>query len=249
MCEEWMPNLTLSLTGEQYEQLPRNSAYQYDYLHGTALLSPRPQHYHAVLSFAGRVPPGPEELAGDIQVRPLQVADQAALPEIFADAFERVQPFSALSRERRLTAARLALEKTWQGGDGPWLRQASFTAVHTEREALLGAVTVTLVPGGDPADAEGYRWPEPAGVPHDTKGQPHLTWIFVSPLWKGGGIGSALLEQAAGALEKLGYADLWTTFMLGNDASTLWHWRNGFTLAPFPLSRRARRRQTRGPKE
>jgi GNAT superfamily N-acetyltransferase len=249
MCEEWMPNLTLSLTGEQYEQLPRNSAYQYDYRHGTALLSPRPKHYHAILKFAGRQLPGPEELSRDVQVRPMQAADQAALPEIFADAFMRVQPFGGLPMERRLAAARLALEKTWQGGDGPWLRQASFTAVHAERNAPLGAVAVTLVPGGDPADAESYRWPETAAVPQDAKGQPHLTWIFVSPLWKAGGIGSALLEKAVRALEKLGYADLWTTFMLGNDASTLWHWRNGFTLAAFPLSRRASRRESRGLRE
>jgi GNAT superfamily N-acetyltransferase len=248
MCEEWMPRVTLPLTAEQYEQLPRNPAYQYDYLDDTALLSPRPKHFHGVLDFAKWQAPNPDEISPDIEIRPMVAEDRPVLPTVFADAFERVQPFGSLAKDLRLNAANLTLEKTWRGGDGPWVRQATFTAAHVKNKTLLGGIAITLVPGGDPGGAESYRWDKPRrrlwhkGEP----GQPHLTWIFVSPLWRAGGIGSALLSKAVSALQALAYGSLWTTFLLGNDASMLWHWRNGFALAAHPLSRRALRREMSG---
>lgn len=250
MCDEWMSSVTLALSQEQYEQLPRNPAYQYDYLRGTAFLSPRPKYYHATLDFARWRAPAAAEISADVVIRPMLAEDHATLPEVFADAFERMQPFGGLAREQRLTAARLALEKTWRGGDGPWIQQASFTALHSQKQIPLGAILVTLVPGGDPGNAESYRWQEPAPEAFcEGTGQAHLTWVFVSPLWKMGGVGSALLARAVGSLRSLGFYSLWTTFLLGNDDSMLWHWRNGFELAPFPMSRRVLRREIRRDEE
>jgi hypothetical protein len=248
MCDEWMPNITLPLTAAQYEQLPRNAAYQYDYLHGAALLSPRPKHFHGILDFAKRQAPDPVQLSAAVQVRPMSLEDQVILPEVFAAAFEGVQPFGGLAREQRLTASRQVLTNTWQGGGGPLVRQASFTAVHADQKTPLGAIMITLVPGGAPGRAESYRWQEPPPrVWHNHPlAQPHLTWIFVAPRWKAGGVGSALLEAAVTSLNQLGHGSLWTTFLMGNDASVLWHWRNGFSLAPYPLSRRVLRREMKG---
>jgi L-amino acid N-acyltransferase YncA len=67
-----------------------------------------------------------------------------------------------------------------------------------------------------------------------------LTWIFVSPWMAGQGIGTALLAAAVKALRELGYEHLLSTFMLGNESSMLWHWRNGFQLLAFPGSMRRR---------
>jgi hypothetical protein len=39
-------------------------------------------------------------------------------------------------------------------------------------------------------------------------------------------------------LRQLDYAELWSTFVVGNDSSMLWHWRSGFRLFPHPGSRR-----------
>jgi GNAT superfamily N-acetyltransferase len=240
MCDEWMPSLTLSLAADQYQQLPRSSAYQYDYLRGTAILTPRPKHYHGTLDLSTWRLPAFAESSPPVKIRSASVDDHTTLAPLFADAFDRVQPFAGLTAERRLTAARLALERTVQGGDGPWIAEASFRAVHEETGSNLGAILITLVPGGDPADPENYRWQEPP--PPDLRGrelgQPHLTWVFVSPLWKSRGFGSALLDRSVKALRELGYQSLWTTFMMGNDASMLWHWCNGFALAPHPMSRR-----------
>jgi hypothetical protein len=36
----------------------------------------------------------------------------------------------------------------------------------------------------------------------------------------------------------MGFVQLATTFLVGNDASMLWHWRNGFQLLQYPNSRR-----------
>jgi hypothetical protein len=36
----------------------------------------------------------------------------------------------------------------------------------------------------------------------------------------------------------MGFTHLASTFLLGNDSSMLWHWRNGFQLAGYPGSRR-----------
>jgi GNAT superfamily N-acetyltransferase len=76
-------------------------------------------------------------------------------------------------------------------------------------------------------------------------GRPHLTWIFVGPWHAEHGIGSALLAAATQRLLAHRYRELASTFLLGNDASLLWHWRNGFRLLPNPISPRQIRRLVR----
>jgi GNAT superfamily N-acetyltransferase len=237
MCDEWMPKLALPLTGDQYSQLPRNSAYQYDLVEGIAHLTPRPRYFHGVMSFARRRVATPAVLSPDVYIRPVLGEDQTFLAEVFADAFAHGQPFGSLTRTERLIAARVTLAKTFAGGDGPWLRDASFAAISREDGKPFGAMLITLVPGGDAGNAECYRWSAPP--PDNLRAcQPHLTWVFVTPVWQDRGMASALLARAADALANSGYTSLWSTFLLGNDESMLWHWRNGFELAPYPLSRR-----------
>ncbi len=52
------------------------------------------------------------------------------------------------------------------------------------------------------------------------------------------GIGSGLLAHASNSLVELGYTELLSSFILGNESSMLWHWRNGFELLPYSGSRR-----------
>jgi L-amino acid N-acyltransferase YncA len=61
-----------------------------------------------------------------------------------------------------------------------------------------------------------------------------LTWIFVSPWFQRHGVGMALLAECVERLRSLGYSELASTFLLGNESSTLWHWRAGFRLLPHP---------------
>ncbi len=63
-----------------------------------------------------------------------------------------------------------------------------------------------------------------------------MTWVFVAPLFTGEGVGTALLNAAVRQLLALGYTELASTFLAGNDSSMLWHWRQGFRLLAHPAS-------------
>jgi ribosomal protein S18 acetylase RimI-like enzyme len=228
MCDEWMPTLRLRLARHEFDQLPRHPAYKYEYLNGTALLSPWPRHLHAVLDLS-RLPDPP---VGPHPLRPVQRSDEAALVDVFAAAFRRVQPFGALDEPTLRVAAQQCLTRALGGGDGPWVEAASFAAHSPGSAALVGASLITLVPGGAPATSHAYLWQEeaPADLWQRGAGQPHLTWICVHPWHRTLGIGSALLHASGRVLREHGYTSLWTTFLVGNDASMLWHWRNRFEL-------------------
>jgi GNAT superfamily N-acetyltransferase len=237
MCDEWMPHLLLPLTMEEFRRLPRNAAYKYEYLNKTAYLSPRPRHYHAVLELRSM------EQDESVPICPLEAGELVHLDRLFADAFRYIQPYGCLDDDTRLDAARQALERTRTGVDGPWIEQASFVA-RTE-EKPVGAILVTLLPQGDPCDWDSYHWTT-APPPHCIErrlGHPHLTWIFVSPPKRGHGTGTALLAAAVRALLRLGFTQLFSTFLAGNDSSMLWHWRNGFRLLPHPGSYRLMRQR------
>jgi GNAT superfamily N-acetyltransferase len=112
---------------------------------------------------------------------------------------------------------------------------------------LIGAILITLLPAGDPTEYESYYWnePPPPDLLEQRLGRPHLTWVFVSRGHAGEGVGSALLGAAVRVLREFGYSELVTTFLLGNDSSMLWHWRNGFQLLPYPGSKREVRKLRR----
>jgi GNAT superfamily N-acetyltransferase len=243
MCDEWMPTLKLSISFDEFRQLPRNAAYKYEYFNGHALLTPRPRFYHAQLDLpplAGRSLAGQ---SGDVKMSPLALDDWQELVAIFSAAFDRQQPFSSLSDNDRDAAARHSLDFTRNGGDGPLLASACFTARSAQHGAAVGAILVTLLPDVDPTEWGAFHWkqPPPPDCVERRTGRPHLTWIFVSPLFTGEGVGTALLDAAVRGLLSMGFTKLATTFLAGNESSTLWHWRNGFRLMEYPGSKRKRR--------
>ena len=181
------------------------------------------------------------EPAPGLKVRPLRRADAAPLEEVFAAAFDRVQPFGGLTDAQRRQAAQSCLQRTFTDGDGPLIEAASFVGLDPESE-MIGAVFITLLPDGDPCSWDSYGWstPPPADAIPRRLGRPHLTWIFVTPTAAGQGAGTTLLAAAVQALRRLGFRELATTFLRGNDSSMLWHWRTGFRLLAYPASRRRR---------
>ncbi len=252
MCDDWMPTITLPLTWEQFHQLPRHPAYKYEYLDGTAYLSPRSRHYHAELDLtAANLQPETDLDSEELHIRQVQPEDWPNLVQLFANTFHHTQPYGSLDDENRLKAAHHALERTRTGGDGPLIEPASFVALQPAsgddelpRATPVAALFVTLLPPGDPCDWDSYYWTEvpPPDCIERRLGRPHLTWIFVSPWLAGRGLGTMLLAAAVRELLALGYSRLVTTFMIGNDSSMLWHWRNGFRLLSYPGSYRRMRR-------
>ena len=242
MCDEWMPRLELPISFEQFCQLPRNAAYKYEYFEERAWLNPRPRYYHALLDLQAWAERTPEGVSPTARLRPVRPTDWEELTSLFAAAFERQQPFCSLDDERAVAAARKSLEHTRSGGDGPWIEPASFIATDGEEGHTIGGILITLLPDIDPTSLHAFHWKEPP--PPDALsrrlGRPHLTWIFVSPLYAGRGVGTLLLSAAVRELLALGYKQLASTFLIGNDSSMLWHWRNGFRLLAYPGSWRRR---------
>ena len=235
MVEEWMPPLQLPLSPTQFVQLPRNAAFKYTYHDGVAWIHPRPKYFHALLS----LPDCRIEGTATIRSRRFASRDWGPLTEIFAEAFAAYQPFAGQEKPARMVAAKEALQRTVDGGDGPWIEPASFVALDST-ERIVGAILVTLLPALDPTDWDSYSWeePPPADCIERRLGRPHLTWIFVDPQRAGLGVGCALLRGSASALVAMGFDELASTFMLGNESSMLWHWRAGFRLLTYPGSRR-----------
>jgi GNAT superfamily N-acetyltransferase len=237
-----MPRLELPITFEQFRQLPRNAAYKYEYYQGAAWLNPRPRYFHALLDLEAWAAQTTEGASPTARLRPVRPEDWEEVAPLFAAAFERQQPFSGLEQAARVQAAHKSLAHTRSGGDGPWIESASFLATESQGAATVGGILVTLLPDVDPTAWHAFHWKEPP--PPDALarrlGRPHLTWIFVSPLCAGQGIGTLLLSAAVRALVALGYKQLASTFLIGNDSSMLWHWRNGFRLLAHPGSWRRR---------
>jgi GNAT superfamily N-acetyltransferase len=230
-----MRGVQLALTAEQFQELPRSGAFRYDYLNGTCYVTPRARHYHALLDLS---PVVAAEVEG-VELRPVRAADWQPLVELFAEGFAGVPPFAALDDVTRRQAAEQCLTRTRAGGDGPWVERAAFVAADADDD-LLGTILVTLLPERDPCEWDSYQWhePPPPDCVERRLGRPHLTWIFVRPGCAGQGVGTQLLAATVHELLALGYRELLSTFMVGNDVSALWHWRNGFRLLAHPSSRR-----------
>jgi hypothetical protein len=242
MLDRWFSVIKLPMSWRQFHRLPRNPAYKYEYLEKAAWLSPRPKFYSARRVLGGE-PAGPAldtELPEAVDFRRLEDRDWSRLSRVFAGSFERVQPFASLGDQRRLEAARDCLKHTREGHDGPIIAPACHVAVDPKDGDPVGAVLVTLVPPVDLEEIWSLRWktPPPPDCVERRLGHAHLTWIFVARGIAGSGVGTALLAQACRGLRELGYTELISSFILGNDSSMLWHWRNGFELLPYSGSRR-----------
>jgi hypothetical protein len=235
MIERFFPILKLGLAFDQYEALPRNPAYIYEYAEGSAWLWPRPNLYRAFLRLPLETAVTEIDAKGPVRLRPLHKADWAQLPSLFAEAFENVLPFSSLDDQHRIEASRACLGQTRQGHDGPLIDEACFVAVSQADGEICGSILITLLADPKPNGAGGRRWKGPPPVDWRARkvGRPHLTWVFVHPWEARFGVGSALLALVAAPLRALGHEELDSTFLLGNESSTLWHWRNGFVLRPY----------------
>lgn len=206
------PQLELPLSMADWKRLPRNPAYKYEYFDQRAVLTPRP-HTHCVrLNLASWQS---LEARAPLDMRVLVDADWAGLTPLFQSAFSAQLPFSCLSEAEAAGLADACLNYTRAGKDGELVPQACLAASDTQ--GVTGAALVTLHSGAK------------FGLEQDLR-VPHLTWIFVHPFAARRGCGRALLQEIVFRLRDLHHNHLASTFLIGNSASTLWHWRMGFEL-------------------
>jgi len=247
MLNDFFQSLNFEFPWERFVTLPRHPAYRYQYQGGRAKISGNPRYYQCTLPLNDQSASGFEPAAGELtcffsnyELHPLHDSDWEKLLPLFATAFESPPPLLQLTREQRLSAAKALLERTRHGGDGPVVRNACFTLCDRQTGELYGAILITLIPDGDVQDFNCHNWSKvaPNNAIEDRWGQPHLTWIFVDPHHQRRNLGKVLLREATSRLRRLGYSQLVSTFLLGDHASTLWHWKMGFQLASHPGSPR-----------
>jgi len=202
-------------------------------------------YYNARLDLRARINAGTadSDACGPIDFRRFEQEDWPRVTRLFARAFQSMQPFASLSDRRRLDLARTCLTFTREAGDGPVLGEACQVAFNKATGQRLGAILVTLIPPIDIDGSWSLRWktPPPPDCVESRLGRPHLTWIFVDPTCTREGIGTHLLARVSTVLIELGYTELLSSFLLGNNSSVLWHWRAGFELLPYMASWRATR--------
>lgn len=248
MGVHWMVPRKVRICERDLEQIPRHPNWRYEAQPGAelALLVPRLRFGHALLDLEKWRPNGG---LNPVEFRSWEPTDPKDLISLFARSFESLEPLAGLEPSVREEAAAEALEEAWAGVEGP---VCSASVVAMREGSPVGGLLVTLLPGGN-LDAHGaWRWlePYPPDLEANRGGHPHLTWIFVKPELQHEGIGAALLNFSVRKLRTLGYRSLASTFLTGNHASVLWHWRMGFSLMAWPGSPRWRGNKTEsGPGE
>jgi GNAT superfamily N-acetyltransferase len=239
MGDQWMIPRTIKIAPDDLAKIPLHPNWRFEAQPDgfTALLLPRPRFGHALLSLNRWRCPGPVK---EVDFRPWKSTDPKDLVPLFSQAFASLEPIAGLGMEERRAAAEEALAEAWKGTEGP-VSRSSAVAIDPTGKAL-GAVMVTLLPGGNLDGPGAWRWYEPAPLDLEAMGGglPHLTWIFVDPDIQHSGLGASLLSHTIAALRPMGYSQLASTFLTGNHASALWHWRMGFELMSWPGSPRWR---------
>ncbi|WP_437228502.1 hypothetical protein SH661x_000941 [Planctomicrobium sp. SH661] len=234
------------MSWEEFLALPRHPAYRYEYRNGHLQITGNPRFAHCTLSLAHDAPFLNLEPAGtaltcffsEYERRAADKEDWAKLPALFTQAFQKSPPLMLLSDEQRTEAANTLLKRTHSSEDGPIVAPASLVLADRETGELQAAILITLIPAGDVHDFTHHAWTEtpPDDAVANRWGQPHLTWIFVSPEKQRRGLGEVLLRESVSVLKRLGYSQLVSTFLVGDVASPLWHWKHGFELASYPGS-------------
>ncbi len=239
MGDQWMIPRTIRISPCDLARVPLHPNWRFEAQPDGifAHLLPRPRFGHALLALNRWRCPGP---CKRVDFRSWRESDSGDLVSLFVRAFSSLEPIAGLGDQERVAAAREALADAWRGAEGP-VSRASVVAVDSSGTAL-GAVMVTLLPGGNLDGPGAWRWHEPPPVDLEAigGGLPHLTWIFVDPDIQHSGLGAALLARGVETLRSMGYSQLASTFLTGNHASALWHWRMGFELMSWPGSPRWR---------
>jgi len=57
MLDDWFRTIELGISLEEFNSLPRHAAYKYEYLGGSAWLTPDPRYGRALLDLASIAPP------------------------------------------------------------------------------------------------------------------------------------------------------------------------------------------------
>jgi GNAT superfamily N-acetyltransferase len=195
----------LSISFEEWELLPYQPGWKYEYWDGHAHITPN--HQTAVTTAA--VTPRP--VNAPCTLRHVLLADETSLLAVYMEAFADNQAFCDYTNAQFLDAARLDLRKSFTG----------------QRAPLLTASRVAVAP-----TATGEQLVGAALLSRDREYGPVLDLLFIMPQWQRCGLATALVATAMNALHQAGESILTSCYQLANLASQAWHRTFGFVERP-----------------
>src|SRR2546421_1423969 len=195
----------LPMSFEEWELLPYQPGWKYEYWDGCAHITPN--HQTAVTTAI--VTPRP--VNAPCALRRVLPEDEAPLLAVYMEAFAENQAFCDYTDAQFLDAARRDLRDSFTGHRAPLLTAAR-VAVATEAtgEQLVGAALLS----------------------RDREYGPVLDLLFIRPLWQRRGLATALVASAMHALHRTGEGTLTSCYQLANAASQAWHRGFGFSERP-----------------
>ncbi len=195
----------IPMSYEEWRDLPYQPGWKYEYVDGSAHITP--SHQVAVT----QVTVTPRAVTAPCTLRPALASDEADLLPVYMQAFADNQAFCDYTEARFHDAAQKDLGESFHGHRGPLLA-ASRVAVDTSGATpqLIGAALLS----------------------RDADYGPVLDLIFVLPAWHHQGVGTALASEATNVLAQDGEQTLTSCYQLANITSQQWHQGFGFVELP-----------------
>ncbi len=196
-----MKCLHRKMSWEEFEDFPHRLGWKHEYYGGSIHLTPSKT---AVVTFLLELFPRPEPDAKGM--RPVCSSDEAALVDLFMDAFTDAIEYADYPK----TSLRQAASRSVQGffAAKPDKRTSASRLMKRKGEVTAAALVVAGRKG------------------------PLLQPLFVSRARQRGGIATALMNAVVNALLAAGETSLYSHCHLGNEPSMAWHARFGFLELP-----------------
>jgi GNAT superfamily N-acetyltransferase len=195
----------LPMRFEDWELLPYQPGWKYEYWGGCAHITPN--HQTAVTV----APVTPRQVTAPCVIRPVCSDDEAPLLAVYLAAFAENQAFCDCTDAQMLDAARRDLRESFTGRRAPLLAAARVAvATDTPDASRVGAALLS----------------------RDREYGPVLDLLFIHPTWHRRGLATALVASAMNALYQAAEQTLTSVYQLANPNSQAWHRAFGFVELP-----------------
>jgi GNAT superfamily N-acetyltransferase len=195
----------LPMRFEDWELLPYQPGWKYEYWGGCAHITPN--HQTAVTV----APVTPRPVTAPCVIRPAHPNDETPLLTVYLAAFADNQAFCDYTDEKMHDAARRDLRESFTGHRAPLLAAARVAVATDAPDApLVGAALLS----------------------RDREYGPVLDLLFIHPTWHRRGLATALVASAMNTLHQAGEQTLTSVYQLANPTSQAWHRAFGFVELP-----------------
>jgi len=226
----WFLPIQIPLSWESFQKLPRHPAYRYEFRNEEVCLTGRPILKNCRIGTDTGT--ASSSLPHGIELLPLTSWSSSELANLFQQAFQNSAPFASLSADDRVRATDEHFLNVLRGRSWPVDWRASRGIRQPGSLDPVGASLVTRVPSADWSDFTDPAWQTqpPENAAESGWGLPHLTWLFIPPQAQRQGFATILLNHARTFLHTQGDQELYSTILVGDHSSLLWHWKQGFQL-------------------